>query len=91
MPFHSLLHQNCIDCPVSCVLMSEELRECASNMSAVLEVVRGLTARIKALETPEPEDERLVMADYVAHFIMVWLVAVVCESCRNHLDDNDEE
>lgn len=68
--------------------MSEELRECASNMSAALEVVRGLTARIQALETPKPEEYGLTTEDFVAHFIMVWLLAVVYESCCRHSDDD---
>lgn len=67
--------------------MSEELRECASNMSAALEMVRGLTARIQALETPKPEDGRLSVAEFAAHAIMLWLLVVVYESCRNHSDN----
>lgn len=46
---------------LSCLLMSEELRECTSNMSAVLEVVRGLTARLNALETAKPEEHSLTL------------------------------
>ncbi len=74
---------------LSCLLMSAELRECASNMSAVLEVVRGLTARLNALETAKPEEHGLTMEDFVAHFIMVWLLAVVYDSCRYHSDDEE--
>jgi len=69
--------------------MSEELRECASNMSAALEVVRGLTARLNALETPKPEEHGLATEDYVAHFIMVWLLVAVYESCCHYSDDDE--